>query len=135
MANREIISQVIECRVIDGDSLEMLLDLGHYVRMTVVGRIAGIDAPERGTAAGKAVGEWVRKWIDNKAGVEWVSHSLDKWRRSLGDLRDAEHPVLSLGQAMLASKLCRPYSGEARQAWDEAELFAIEDRVRLLMRE
>ena len=119
--------------MIDGDSLEMLLDLGHYVRVTVVGRIAGIDAPERGTEAGKAVTEWARKWITSKASVDWASHALDKWRRSLGDLFDSEHPRLSLGQAMLAGKLCRPYGGEKREPWTDEELAAVVERVRVLM--
>lgn len=128
-----IASKIIECRVIDGDSMEMLLDLGHYVRVTVVGRVQNIDAPERGSDAGKAVAEWVRRWITIKPGVQWISHSLDKWRRSLGDVQDIEHPSLTLSTCMLEEKLCRPYSGDARKPWTDEELASITERVRRLM--
>jgi endonuclease YncB( thermonuclease family) len=117
-----VVSRILECRVIDGDSMEMLLDLGHYVRITVDGRVAGVDTPERGTEAGKAVKEWSILWIASLAKPNWVSESLDKYRRSLGTIQDGEHPDRDLAKELLKHKMAREYTGNARQPWGEEEL-------------
>lgn len=74
--------------VIDGDTLDVLLDLGcnHYDYQTV--RLAGINAPERGTDAGTAATEFVKQWVsDEQAKVVLVTvKDREKFGRYLGIL-------------------------------------------------
>ena len=36
-------------RVVDGDTVDFIVDLGFSVQMKIRGRFAGVDTPERGT--------------------------------------------------------------------------------------
>lgn len=84
-------------RVIDGDTLELDIDLGFEVALhkTAV-RLRGLDAPELHTAAGKKVAKFVQAWVENKH-LELVTlgRERDKYGRALGQLRD-----LSSGQTL-----------------------------------
>lgn len=124
---------VMRYRVIDGDSVEIDCDMGFSTYRTVSVRLMGIDAPERGTIAGKGVTGVVRRWVDSvstsKYRLLWVSRELDKYGRSLGNFVDAEHPTESLVKYLLDEKLVRVYDGGKREAWGEDELKAIEERA------
>lgn len=128
---RTFTTPIISYRVIDGDSIEMLLDAGYHVRVEVTGRLSGIDAPERNTAAGKAVAAWVERWLAERTELHWQSESLDKYGRSLGNVTiDNGAYVESLCWDMLSQHLCRAYSGDARQPWTAEELDAIAERAK-----
>lgn len=78
---------VTECRVIDGDSQELRLDLGYNLTVKTKTRVLGIDAPENNTEAGKLVTavhwRWIKgsRWSGNQVNwkstvVRWVICSL-----------------------------------------------------------
>ena len=50
-------------RVIDGDTLEVVIDLGFKVAVRETVRLAGINCPERDTDAGKAATKAVEEWF------------------------------------------------------------------------
>lgn len=126
---------VLRIRVIDGDSQDIDCDMGFHTTKKCNTRIIGIDAPERGTDAGKAVTEVVKRWLMNvsttKYRLIWRSHELDKYGRSLGDFYDAEHPSVTLSGFLLSMGLVRKYKGDARQEWAAEEL----ERIRKLAEE
>ena len=47
-------------KVIDGDTLDVVADLGFHINVTLRLRIKGINAPETSTVAGVAAREWAR---------------------------------------------------------------------------
>ena len=74
-------------RVVDADTLALILDLGWHITLTTSARIGGIDAPELSTVAGKTARDYVRALLPAGAAVTFVSHSLDKYGRPLGSVR------------------------------------------------
>lgn len=53
-------------RVIDGDTLELRVDLGFDVRVDIHIRIAGIDAPERNTPTGPAARDALHRLVTGR---------------------------------------------------------------------
>ncbi len=89
-------------RIIDGDTIEMDIDLGFRVRMKTSVRVSGINAPEMPTAEGQAARLFLAQYIPvNTRGV-LTSHSLDKYGRVLGDfLPDGSQHTI--GDVMVSS--------------------------------
>lgn len=86
-------------RVVDADTLEVLLDLGWRLTLKTKVRLAGVNAPERNTPGGVLARHWVFDQLANVAAkspvapiltdfrpITVVSHSLDKYGRVLGDV-------------------------------------------------
>jgi endonuclease YncB( thermonuclease family) len=72
-------------RIIDGDTVEMNLDLGWRVwMMKVAVRLSGINCPEMNTEAGRAARARVVQLCPPGAEVQVISKSLDKYGRVLG---------------------------------------------------
>jgi micrococcal nuclease len=94
-------------RVIDGDTLDVVVDLGfrRFSRERI--RLAGIDAPEpkgptaaQGTEATEFVKEWCAKASDSGPLI-LDSHRADSFGRWLGSIFNAEGE--SLAQALVGS--------------------------------
>lgn len=73
-------------RVIDADTIETDLDLGWHLTYRAKIRLAGVNAPELTTAAGKTARAWLVDYLAAAGSVTVVSHSLDKYGRVLGDV-------------------------------------------------
>lgn len=74
-------------RVVDGDTLDVVIDVGF--RMTTAQRIrlAGIDTPERGQPGWAEATELVRAWCRDRAGwLRITTTKADSFGRYLGDL-------------------------------------------------
>ena len=107
-------SYVYRCalhRVIDGDTIEVMVDLGfkRYSREKV--RIAGIDAPERNTEAGPHATEFTVHWCDG-AELLLESHKSDSFGRWLGTIYKADAfggGLRSLATDLLDSGNAIPY--------------------------
>lgn len=97
-------------RVIDGDTMEVLVDLGMYVKMTITIRLFGIDTPEiRGEEReeGLKVKDYVKSLIEGKEVlIKTHKDSKGKYGRWLaeiiGDFGEGNSPnltthLLSLG--------------------------------------
>lgn len=139
MAKEVFDCPVLSCRVIDGDSQEIVLDRGWGVQQTALTRIQYIDAPERHTEAGKLVTQVVVRWLQPlfvpKYRLRWLSLELDKYGRSLGDLADRNNTAVPLSIYLLSRNLVREYTGEARGPWTPQELQDITDRCRAILAE
>ena len=121
--------RVLECRVIDGDSAEVTIDLGFSLRWTGSVRIAGIDAPEVRLRSQRAAGEVAKLWAEEfckQPGLILSSHEWDKYGRVLGDLHSETD---SWSRLLLAEGLARPYDGGRRAAWSQKELDAIAGKM------
>ena len=120
---------VIQFRTIDGDTQEVLLDLGFHVSTSVHTRLEGIDAPEKNTGAGKAVSKVVDQWL-GRAMIEpyrlrLLSKSLDKYGRSISDFSD-RRSTEKLTEYLLRNGLVRVYDGQtSRASWSDDDLSII----------
>ena len=83
--------------VVDGDTLDVELDLGFEIRLKERVRLAGIDTPEvfgaKATAAGQAASAFTKTWVESKQTRDghFVYESKrynarDKFGRSLGTI-------------------------------------------------
>lgn len=83
-------------RVIDGDTLALMVDLGCDVHVALTVRLKDVNAPERGTPEGVAATEFVKNWLANNMMLrdsgEFVVHLVthkdkrEKYGRYLGDI-------------------------------------------------
>jgi len=118
-------------RIIDGDTLKVVVDLGFNTRKRVTVRLAGLDTPEiRGAnkVLGKKVTRHVRNWIDYD--TEFLMLKSLKWDgfgRSIGEIYD-EDDGRNLNAFLLANKLARKYApGISKKPWSKAALKRIAD--------
>lgn len=93
-------------RVVDGDTVRLTLDLGLHLHHLSNCRIRGINAPEMGTAEGKAAKVAAEEMLPPGAQVVFVSRQLDKYGRPLGDL---SRSGVDFATAMLAAGHAVPY--------------------------
>jgi micrococcal nuclease len=98
-------------RVVDGDTVDLWVDLGFRVSMKLRFRLAGIDAPEmRGKThqAGVEAKNRLRSLIVGAGeGLSVASEKTGKWGRWLGTLYDANGN--SINQRMIDEGHARPY--------------------------
>jgi len=112
--------------VIDGDTVELEVELGFHARLTVRVRLDGIDTPE---LKGKTSDErWmaqdaqalVAQWCEARADriiVRTVRDGRDKFGRLLATLIDQDTGE-TVQQALIAAGLAVAYDGKtARKPW------------------
>jgi micrococcal nuclease len=91
-------------RVVDGDTVELLLDLGWHIGYTARCRVIGINAPEMNTAEGVAAKAFAVDRLPVGAEVTFISRSLDKYGRPLGHIYigadDFGYLMLTAGHAV-----------------------------------
>lgn len=131
-------------RVIDADTLLVILDLGLKIQTNQHLRIRGVDTPERHSRnelerkaalhASAIIERWLVDWHkDGEFVFVRSDEKPDKFGRLLGDLiictiKPTGLMVLrSLSEMLLASKLGRAYQGERKQPWTDDELHRICD--------
>jgi micrococcal nuclease len=70
-------------RVVDGDTVNLTIDLGFRLSYTANCRMAGINAPEMSEDAGKASKDALRLLIGQGEVVDIISAGLDKYGRPI----------------------------------------------------
>ena len=103
-------------KVIDGDTIDVDIDLGFGITISHRVRLKGIDAAETRTkdlkekAEGLAAKEWVKKELSREG--EWIIETTkeDKYGRILGTLYLVGDPV-TINERMLNEGIAEPYSG------------------------
>ena len=107
-------------RVIDGDTLELSVEVWPDVAVKSTLRLSGVNTPEsRGavSACEKAAGLAAKKFTEQfvEAGSAQLSvKGKDKYGRVLGSLSVGGS---DLAAALLAAKLAVPYAGGQRKPW------------------
>lgn len=77
-------------RVVDGDTVRLVVDHGFYISSTQIVRLVGVNAPERFAAGGPQATAFVAEWFKVfVVGEEWPYlltslHTVDKYGRRLG---------------------------------------------------
>lgn len=142
--------RILEYRVVDGDSIRCVVDLGFHMRGDVDVRLKGIDAPEargdRTRECGKAVAAVVQKWLDDRraGGLVLVSDGLDKYGRSLGSICESVTASATaqeflrkptLVQFLVQNILVHRYDGTGERGFTDEELVEITARANALLEE
>lgn len=72
-------------KVIDGDTVDLVVSLGFHVSIAIRTRLLGIDAPEVSTPEGKAVRDTLRQMlpVGTAVTVQTQKHPGDKYGRWL----------------------------------------------------
>ena len=101
-------------RIIDGDTIDLDIDLGFWVTVSYRVRLKGIDAAETRTKdlKEKAEGVKARLWLEKELSRsnEWIieTHKEDKYGRILGTLYLDGDPV-TVNERMLNEGIAKPY--------------------------
>ncbi|WP_022954740.1 thermonuclease family protein [Leucothrix mucor] len=117
-------------KVTDGDTVKVL----DSDNATHTIRLAGIDAPERKQAYGKAAGKYLAKQVNQKQ-VCIAGNKLDRYRRLVGVIwyqgRDVNLSMVSAGYAWHYKKYQLEQSPDDRALYAKAEVQAKSDVVGL----
>ena len=115
--------------VIDGDTVELEVELGFHARLTVRVRLDGIDTPElRGKTSDERrsaqdAQALVAQWCEARADriiLRTVRDGRDKFGRLLATLIDQDTGE-TVQDSLIAAKLAVPYDGQtARKPWGTA---------------
>ncbi len=110
-------------RIVDGDTIDVTIDLGFSININQRIRVAGIDSPEKRTrdAAEKALGvdatEWMTKHLEDASDLiikTAVEGSMGKYGRVLGWLFVGNSEV-SLNEKMIAEGFAWRYDGGTKE--------------------
>lgn len=98
-------------RIIDGDTIDMIIDLGFNIHHKIRVRLAAIDTPEIRTLnlkekqAGIAAKNYVSAWLENypHVYVHTTLYNSDKYGRTLGVVYADENMRSCLNKDILSS--------------------------------
>jgi micrococcal nuclease len=102
-------------RVVDGDTLDLAIDLGFECTLVTRVRLLGLNTPEvvgASKSLGLASAAFVQQWCDNRAGNVLVrsykAKQREKYGRWLVEAWSADGQGSSLNQELLARGLAVP---------------------------
>ncbi|MFE3196855.1 thermonuclease family protein [Embleya sp. NPDC059237] len=100
--------------VVGGDTFDVVLDLGLGIAERRRMRVAGVNAPEAGTVAGKLARAAAIVWLSDGAPLVVEEIGVDRVGRLLGHVRNAV--AQSWGEVLIARGLAVPHGdgGSAR---------------------
>lgn len=109
-------------KIIDGDTLDLDIDLGFDIWHAIRVRMYGIDAPETRTTnltekqSGLLTKEYVKNWFD-KNGYDVViktyKEKTEKYGRILADVYNTSSSEC-LNNILIANNLAKPYFGDKK---------------------
>lgn len=94
-------------KVVDGDTVDLSLDLGFYMTAALRFRVIGVDAPERGKSGGVEATEFVRQWLTADPNLTAYTRKADSFGRWLCDVYREDGS--SLSAALLEAGHAVPY--------------------------
>jgi micrococcal nuclease len=109
--------QYDHCKVvrwIDGDTVELTIDLGFHLSYTSHFRLEGVDTPERGRAGYATARDFCNAWAPPGTEVVGVTSKDDKYGRFLIYLKGEVGP--SINAQLLEAGLALSYNGGAKHA-------------------
>lgn len=94
-------------RVVDGDTIDLEVDVGFYLTTVIRVRLLGVDTPERGQAGWADATAFTTRWLAARGGrLRATTVKTDSFGRWLADIyAGTEH----LGPALLDAGHARPY--------------------------
>jgi endonuclease YncB( thermonuclease family) len=102
-------------KVVDGDTLDLQLDLGFGVFTRQRVRLLGINAPEHNTPDGKKALSFVEAWVVEHGPEFTVRTQKDKKEKYGRYLATLLSDAADLGQALLDAGLALPWDGKGQR--------------------
>lgn len=107
--------------VVDGDTVDLSIDLGFSVWHKARVRLLGVDTPEKWFEYGKVVKQYVTQSLEGKK-VEIVSTKTDKYGRYLVQIYMSGFRS-TFNQHLIDQGMAKAYFGAARtNLWTDEEL-------------
>lgn len=94
--------------VVDGDTIDVAIDLGFKVQTRQRIRLARVDTPEKGQPGYAAAKDFVHSVVAGKS-VMLATEKVSKWGYYLGEITIEDGRNLS--DLLIESQLAKPYSG------------------------
>jgi micrococcal nuclease len=116
-------------KVIDGDTVDLFIDLGFKVGFNTRIRLIGIDTPEKNFPYGKVVKDYLINLLEgNKVYLDVTKK--DKYGRYLGLVYLNESDNLSVNELLINENMAKAYHGASRaDIWTEEELAQTSHRL------
>ncbi len=108
-------------RVVDGDTIDIAIDLGFSLHYKTRVRLSGIDTAEKNTALGKKTKEFVKFALEGYV-MRIQTTKPDKYGRILGEVFLADGT--NFNKSLVSQGLAKSYDGGTKTVWTEAELNA-----------
>lgn len=121
---------VTDAAVIDGDSLEVTIDLGFSTDHRTILRLYGVDTPEVTSTneserrAAELVAGFADGWVMASKSLTCLTIKPDKYGGRY-DCRLFNEQNEELGTLLIAKGYARKYRGEKRKPWATAEIASI----------
>ena len=106
-------------RVVDGDTIDIAIDLGFSLHYKTSVRLSGIDTAEKNTELGKQTKEYVKGVLEGKS-FRIQTTKPDKYGRILGELFLPDNT--SFNKSLIEKGLAKSYDGGTKTVWKESEL-------------
>lgn len=117
-------------KVVDGDTVDVFIDLGFSVWHKERIRIAGIDTAEKNTPLGKALKAYMKELLEGKM-VRLQVSKPDKYGRYLGKIWLGSEE--SINDQLIRHGLAKPYGGDSKVGlWTPQELEKSEITVKIV---
>jgi len=109
-------------KVIDGDTIDLHVDLGFKVGFNTRIRVIGIDTPEKWHPYGKVVKAYLQELLMDKTVMLDVTKK-DKYGRYLGVIYLNKDDTQSVNDHLIEINMAKAYHGASRaDLWTEEEL-------------
>ncbi len=117
-------------KVVDGDTVDVFIDLGFSVWHKERIRIAGIDTAEKNTPLGKALKAYMKELLEGKM-VRLQVSKPDKYGRYLGEIWLGSDE--SINKQLIKHGLAKSYGGDSKVGlWTQEELAIDKISVKIL---
>jgi len=109
-------------KVIDGDTLDLFIDLGFKIGFNTRIRMIGIDTPEKNFPYGQVVKQYLQQILGGKTIFLDVTKK-DKYGRYLGVVYLNKNDEQSVNDKLIEINMAKAYHGASRaDIWTEEEL-------------
>lgn len=109
-------------KIVDGDTVDVFIDLGFSVWHKERIRLAGIDTAEKNTPLGKALKTFLITNLEGKT-IKLQVSKPDKYGRYLGKIFLGKDSTVSINDQLIKNGLAKSYDGESKVGlWTEQEL-------------
>lgn len=112
-------------KVIDGDTIDLMIDLGFNIHNRIRVRLYGVDTPESRTtntvekAAGLKAKEFTHDWMEANPNVviQTLKDKNEKYGRILANIYTDDNKTKCLNEELVSGGWAKAYFGDKKEAF------------------